>query len=261
MLLAAAGAGAALGVAATLWLRPGEPERPPADAAAHRTRLARQAKQADLDAVTLEQFSRNRLYFGEAGQARLQGAFVVVVGLGGVGSHAAHMLARAGVGRLRLIDFDNLTLSSLNRHAVGTRDDVGRPKVDVCRDHFHDVVPTCRIEALAEMFTAEAAEALLAGHPDYVIDAIDDINTKTDLVLACNTRGLRTISALGAGAKADPTRVVIGDMTDPVNDPLAAKLRSFVRNRLCSKSLAETESKRPRPVPLTLRRRPRLRHS
>ena len=94
-----------------------------------RTRLAHKAAGRDDSELVAVQLSRNRLYFGEAGQKALSDAFVVVVGLGGVGSHAAHMMARAGVGKLRLIDFDQLTLSSLNRHAVGTRDDVGRPKV------------------------------------------------------------------------------------------------------------------------------------
>ncbi|EDQ85931.1 uncharacterized protein MONBRDRAFT_28661 [Monosiga brevicollis MX1] len=189
-----------------------------------------------------EQLSRNKLYFGEAGQTALSEAFIVVVGLGGVGSHAAHMLARAGVGRLRLVDFDNLTLSSLNRHAVGTRDDVGRPKVQVCADHFHDVMPGCQIEALDLMFTSDVAERALGGRPTYVIDAIDDINTKTDLILACFERGLPVISALGAGAKADPSRVVFGDITDPVNDPMAAKLRYFLRQRLHAVDRSDAEN-------------------
>ena len=76
-----------------------------------------------------EQLSRNTLFFGQRGQGQLKDAFVVVVGLGGVGSHCAHMLARSGVGRLRLVDFDQVSLSSLNRHAVATHADVGRPKV------------------------------------------------------------------------------------------------------------------------------------
>eukprot|EP00730_Choanoeca_flexa_P019116 TRINITY_DN9329_c0_g1_i2.p1 TRINITY_DN9329_c0_g1~~TRINITY_DN9329_c0_g1_i2.p1 ORF type:complete len:504 (+),score=118.47 TRINITY_DN9329_c0_g1_i2:1191-2702(+) len=197
-----------------------------------RTRLAHRAPKRDDAELLEEQLSRNKLYFGDDGQAKFSSSFVVVVGLGGVGSHAAHMMARAGVGKLRLVDFDNLTLSSLNRHAVGTRDDVGRPKVEVCQRHFHDVLPTVEVEAVTAMFTGDQADELLAGQPDYVIDAIDDVNTKADLVLACTRLGLPVISAMGAGAKADPTRVVIGDITDPVNDPLASKLRSFIRSRL-----------------------------
>ena len=105
--------------------------------------------------------------------------------------------------------------------------------MEVCQRHFHDVLPTLEIEAINSMFTHEQAATLLAGNPDYVIDAIDDINTKADLVLACVEMQLPVISSMGAGAKADPSRLVIGDITDPVNDPLAAKLRSFIRSRLC----------------------------
>jgi tRNA A37 threonylcarbamoyladenosine dehydratase len=105
-------------------------------------------------------------------------------------------------------------------------------QVVVCEDRFKDIVPGCEIDARVEMFTAEAAESLLEGNPDYVLDAIDDINTKADLLLACHARNLRVMSALGAGAKADPTRILIGTITDPVKDPLAGKLRWTMRKRL-----------------------------
>jgi len=179
-----------------------------------------------------EQFSRNTLFFGEEGQAGVRGAFVIVVGLGGVGSHAAHMLARSGVERLRLIDFDNVTLSSLNRHAVAIRADVGRPKVTACAEHFRAFAPRCRVEAVAQLFKAELADELLAGAPAYVVDAIDDVPTKADLLEACARLGLRAVSCLGAGAKADPTRILIGGLSDAMRDPLAAKLRYILRYRL-----------------------------
>ena len=175
--------------------------------------------------------NRNTMFYGEKNQARVQSAFVVVVGLGGVGSHAAHMLARSGVGRLRLVDFDQVTLSSLNRHAVATRDDVGRPKVSVCAERFADFNPVCEVEAVPTMFTAADADALLAGNPTYVIDCIDDISTKADLLQACKRLKLPVISALGAGGKVDPTRILIGHLADAVKDPLACKLRYELRIR------------------------------
>ena len=205
-------------------------------------RHAHRAQQPADPAVVSEQFSRNRMFFGEEKQEQLEKSFVIVVGLGGVGSHAAHMLARAGVGRLRLIDFDNVTLSSLNRHAVATRDDVGRPKVVSCAEHFADIVPTCEVDARVEMFVAEQADTLLSGSPCFVIDAIDDVNTKVDLLLACSRLNLRVLSALGAGAKSDPTRLLIGDITDPSRDPLAAKLRWALRSRIVDKQAPDEES-------------------
>ena len=118
------------------------------------------------------------------GQCAIRNAFVVVVGLGGVGSHATNMLARAGVGRLRLVDFDNVTESSLNRNACAWCADVGLPKVEVCRQYFADVLPPPHktVETVNQMFTVEAAAELLGGQPDYVVDAIDGTNTKAALI-------------------------------------------------------------------------------
>lgn len=206
------------------------------------TRHAHRAADPGAIEVVSEQFSRNRMFFGDKGQELLENSFVIVVGMGGVGSHAAHMLARAGIGKLRLIDFDNVTLSSLNRHAVATRDDVGRPKVVASKEHFANIVPTCQVDARVEMFEQELADDLLSGSPSYVIDAIDDVNTKVDLLLACSRLGLKVISALGAGAKSDPTRLLIGDITDPSRDPLAAKLRWALRSRIVDRQASDEES-------------------
>ncbi|EGD73731.1 mitochondrion protein [Salpingoeca rosetta] len=207
-------------------------------------RHAHRAEKPDDPAVVAEQFSRNRMFFGDENQQKLEQSFIVVVGLGGVGSHAAHMLARAGVGRLRLVDFDNVTLSSLNRHAVATRDDVGRPKVVACAEHFADIVPTCEVDPRVEMFTADVADELLSGRPCFVVDAIDDVNTKVDLLLACSRLGLTVLSALSAGAKSDPTRLLIGDITDPSRDPLAAKLRWALRSRVVNKAASDEDNAR-----------------
>lgn len=199
---------------------------------ARRTGHAREAENSADSELMKEQFSRNTLFFGDKGQAKVRGSFVVVIGLGGVGSHAAHMLARSGVERLRLVDFDNVTLSSLNRHAVATRDDVGRSKVAVCAERFGDFAPRCQVEVVPCLFNAELADELLAGSPDFVIDAIDDVPTKADLLQACERLGLRAVSCLGAGAKSDPTKLLIGDLSDAMRDPLASKLRYILRQRL-----------------------------
>ncbi|KAG2483870.1 hypothetical protein HYH03_017267 [Edaphochlamys debaryana] len=183
------------------------------------------------DEVLCEQLTRNVQFFGEDGQLAIAKAFVVVVGLGGVGSHAAHLLLRSGVGRLRLIDFDQVTLSSLNRHAVATRADVGTPKATALERHFRDIMPEANLEAVVEMYTADREEALLGGplRPDFVIDAIDNIDTKVALVAACHRRGLPCLSVAGAGAKADPTRLKFVDVSESSIDPLARALRLKLR--------------------------------
>jgi tRNA A37 threonylcarbamoyladenosine dehydratase len=211
-----------------------------------------------------EVFSRNLSFFGDEGFADIRGAFVVVVGLGGVGSHAAHMMARSGVGAMRVIDFDQVTsfltdvlgvlflqsirmiepcihmlecqvsLSSLNRHAVATLCDVGRPKSEAMQRRLAKIVPWCAVDARAAMFKESAAAELLAPctvgplagrAPDYVLDCIDDVNTKAELIGYCQTHKVPIITGCAAGAKADPTRLHMGLLSDASRDPLASKMR------------------------------------
>ncbi|KAG2455067.1 hypothetical protein HYH02_000892 [Chlamydomonas schloesseri] len=140
---------------------------------------------------------------------------------------------RSGVGKLRLIDFDQVTLSSLNRHAVATREDVGTPKATCLEKHFKQILPEADLEAVVEMYTAEREEELLGGpvRPDFVIDAIDNIDTKVALVAACHRRGLPVLSVAGAGAKADPTRLKFVDVSESSVDPLARALRQKLRKQ------------------------------
>ncbi|XP_024533668.1 tRNA threonylcarbamoyladenosine dehydratase isoform X2 [Selaginella moellendorffii] len=181
------------------------------------------------DEILVEQFTRNVQFFGLEGQKRVQASFVIVVGLGGVGSHAAAMLLRSGVGKLRLIDFDQVSLSSLNRHAVATRDDVGTPKAVCLKEHFSRIYPECVIEACSELFDESSAEDLLSGSPDFVLDCIDNIDTKVFLIATCNKKSLRVLSATGAGARADPTRVRIADVCESSIDPLSRAVRHRLR--------------------------------
>jgi tRNA A37 threonylcarbamoyladenosine dehydratase len=166
-----------------------------------------------------------KVFFGDEPFAKLENSFVIIVGLGGVGSHAANMLARSGVSKIRLIDFDQVTLSSLNRHAVATTEDVGKSKAEVLRKTLLKVVPWCSIDAVVEMFKGDAAYRLLSGNPDYVLDCIDDVSTKAELIAYCMKNGLKVITSMGAGGKADPTRLRIAALSDCIHDPLARKIR------------------------------------
>lgn len=181
------------------------------------------------DEVLSEQLARNIAFFGPDSQQNIADAFVIVVGLGGVGSHAATMLLRSGVGKLRLIDFDQVTLSSLNRHAVATREDVGTPKALCLEKHFKLITPEAKLECLVEMYVEESEERLLGGRPDFVLDAIDNLDTKASLIAACKRRGLKILSVAGAGAKADPTRLRVVDMSEASMDPLARAVRQKLR--------------------------------
>lgn len=176
-----------------------------------------------------EQLSRNYGFLGEDGMHAIRNSFVVVVGAGGVGSWAALMLLRSGVSHLRLIDFDQVSLSSLNRHACATLADVGRPKVRCCAEYFARIAPWAKVEACVELFSGQEADRLLAGRPTYVLDAIDNLSTKVDLLRYCYEHQLRVISSMGAGAKADPSRIQLSDISTTVEDPLARAVRRELR--------------------------------
>ncbi|CAA6664767.1 unnamed protein product [Spirodela intermedia] len=173
------------------------------------------------DEIISEQLTRNIQFFGIESQRKVIKSYVVIIGLGGVGSHAASMLLRSGVGKLLLVDFDQVSLSSLNRHAVATRDDVGTPKALCLKKHFSSIFPECQIDARVQMYDTSAEEEILSGQPDFVLDCIDNIDTKVALLAACVRRGLRVLSATGAGARADPTRIRIADIRESSIDPLS----------------------------------------
>ncbi|KAF1917240.1 hypothetical protein BDU57DRAFT_158527 [Ampelomyces quisqualis] len=198
------------------------------------TALAARARKGDYDDdLILEQLARNRVFLTNEGLAKLRNAFVVVVGCGGVGSHATAALARSGCARLRLIDFDQVTLSSLNRHAVATLADVGTPKVHCLRKRLEQITPWTHFECRNELFGEQSAAAQLADlngqRPDFVIDAIDNIDSKVALLNYCYKNDLKVISSMGAGCKSDPTRIFIGDISASTDDPLSKSTRRKLR--------------------------------
>lgn len=201
------------------------------------TALARRAQQGDYDTdLITEQLTRTASFLGRDRFSLLCDSFVIVVGLGGVGSHCTSALARSGVSKIRLIDFDQVTLSSLNRHAVATLADVGTPKVECVSKRLQAVVPWVQWECFSEVWKQEQAERLLGPwctgkgrDPDYVIDAIDNIDSKVALLEFCYTHGIKVISSMGAGCKSDPTRVFVGDISASVEDPLSRVSRRRLR--------------------------------
>ena len=194
------------------------------------------------DDIVREHFTRNVQFFGQTGQETIADAFVVVVGLGGVGSHCASMLLRSGVRKLRVVDFDQVSLSSLNRHAVATREDVGKPKADVLRKHFAKIFPEAEIEVCNAMCEKKNEEMVLGAwknsskecekmSPSYVVDCIDNCDTKVDLLEACVRRKIPVVSSGGAGSKCDPTRLKLCDISNANFDPLMRAIKYNLRKK------------------------------
>lgn len=198
--------------------------------------LARRALAGDFDdELILEQLARNRVFLTPEGLDKLRSSTVVVVGCGGVGSHCAAALARSGVGALRLVDFDQVTLSSLNRHAVATLADVGLPKVQCLRRRLVAITPWVAFDLRLEKFDENSAERLLGPWeveggvkgkmPDFVVDAIDNIDTKVHLLKYCHDHKIPVISSMGAGCKSDPTKIMVGDIGTSTCDGLSRATR------------------------------------
>jgi tRNA threonylcarbamoyladenosine dehydratase len=176
-------------------------------------------------------FSRTEPLLGAEAMAALASARVAVIGLGGVGSWAAEALARSGVGGFLLVDDDAVCVTNINRQVIATRDSVGRPKVEVMAERILSINPEASVEIREERFDAESAERLIGPGLSYVIDAIDSVSCKVELIARALSLGLPIISAMGAGSKLDPTRLEVADISKTSVCPLARVLRKELRRR------------------------------
>ncbi len=181
--------------------------------------------------MTVGRLERCARLLGLAGLERLQRAQVVVVGMGGVGSFCAEALARSGVGALRIVDHDVVAVSNGNRQLPATSSTLGRVKVEVMAERLREVAPELVVDARREFFAEETADALLGGQVDAVVDAIDSLGPKVELLDQCRRRKLFVTAALGAGGRLDPTRIRIAPLIATHADPLAAAVRKQLRRR------------------------------
>lgn len=169
---------------------------------------------------------RTALLLGEEKLDLLRNAHVLVVGLGGVGAYAAEMIARAGVGRLTVADADRVAPSNINRQLVALHSTVGRDKADVLAERLRDINPRIDLRVVCKYIKDEATDELLdADRYDYVVDAIDTLSPKLALIKGALDRGLPLVSSMGAGAKTNPTRMEIADISKTHHCPLAHMLR------------------------------------
>ncbi|KQB92414.1 MULTISPECIES: tRNA threonylcarbamoyladenosine dehydratase [Geobacillus] len=177
----------------------------------------------------LHQFSRNELAIGPEGLEKLKNATVAVLGVGGVGSFAVEALARSGVGRLVLVDRDNVDITNINRQIHALLSTIGRSKVELMKERIADINPACEVIALQMFYTEETYEQFFAYNLDFVIDASDTIMYKVHLMKQCLERGIPIISSMGAANKMDPTRFRIADISKTHTDPIAKVIRAKLR--------------------------------
>lgn len=178
-----------------------------------------------------ERFCRTAMLIGEAGVARLKAARVAVFGIGGVGSFAAEALARAGVGRLVLVDNDAVTASNLNRQLAALESTLGRSKAAVMKERIKDVNPAIEVEIIEDFFLPERAGLFFHGSYDYIVDAIDTVAGKIGLVMEAKKRSIPIVSSMGAGNKLDPTKFEVADIYETSVCPLARVMRRELKSR------------------------------
>ena len=178
----------------------------------------------------LNQFSRTELLIGKEGIEKLQKAKVAIFGLGGVGSFVMEGLVRAGVGSFVLIDDDKICLTNLNRQILATRKTVGQPKVEVAKQRILDINPDANVEIHQEFFMPET-EGILDNSIDYIVDCIDTVTAKIELVVRADKLNIPIISCMGTGNKLDPTRFEVTDIYKTSVCPLAKVMRKELRSR------------------------------
>lgn len=174
---------------------------------------------------------RTRLLIGDEPLERLSSAKIAVFGVGGVGGFCIEALARAGVGTLHLYDDDTVSESNLNRQIVALHSSLGLPKADVMAQRVRDINPNCQVKAIRMFYLPENANQVDLSQYDYVVDAIDTVAAKLDLVSRCNALQVNIMSAMGSGNKLDPTSFVVTDISKTSGCPLARVMRKELRKR------------------------------
>lgn len=176
-------------------------------------------------------WERSELLIGKEAMERLAAAHVAVFGVGGVGGYAVEALARAGVGRLTLVDSDTVAQSNLNRQIIATHETIGCKKVEVAKRRVLSIHPQAQVTPLDLFYLPENADSVPLEGFDYIIDAIDTMSAKIELIVRAGQAGVPIISAMGCGNKLDPTAFTVTDLYQTDTDPLARVLRRELRRR------------------------------
>ena len=174
-------------------------------------------------------YARTEMMLGKEAVEKLKGAHVAVFGVGGVGGFVCEALARAGVGRLTLIDADKVSVSNINRQIIALHSTVGKYKTEAMRERIADINPDCAVYGINEFYSEENPIPLESF--DYVADCIDSVKSKLYLICEAKRLGKAVISSMGAGNKLDPTRFTVADISKTHTDPLAKVMRTELRKR------------------------------
>lgn len=174
-------------------------------------------------------FSRTEILIGAEGLDRLKQSHIMVFGVGGVGSYTVEALARAGVGRLTLVDYDEICLTNINRQLHALYSTIGKSKVDVMKERIAQINHQAVVDTRKEFYKEELAEEFFGDKPDYVVDAIDTVSSKVSLAKECLRREIPFISSMGAGNRMSANNYKVTDLSKTSGDPLAKAMRKLLR--------------------------------
>jgi len=179
----------------------------------------------------IDQFSRTRLLLGQEAMEILSEKKVAVFGVGGVGGYVCEALVRTGIGHFDIIDNDQVSLTNLNRQIIALQSTIGRDKVEVMRERMLDINPNVDVTVHKCFFLPENADSFPFGSYDYVVDAVDTVAAKIEIIMQCKNKGIPVISCMGAGNKLDPTGFVVTDIYKTTMCPLAKVMRHEMKKR------------------------------
>lgn len=199
----------------------------------------------------LHSFSRAELLLGQEAINKLKNSKVAIFGIGGVGGYVVEGLARCGVGKFVLVDDDTVCLTNINRQIIATTKTVGKPKVFVAKERILDINPKAQVEIYQTFYLPDKANELIKSDYNYIIDAIDTVTAKIDLVIQANKNNIPIISCMGVGNKLDPTRIEVSDIYKTSICPLAKVMRKELRKREIN-SLKVVYSKEEPIIPIEL---------
>ena len=181
-----------------------------------------------MDDYSIRFSGLSRLY-GRSSLELFKKSHVAVIGLGGVGSWAVEALARSGIGKLTLVDLDEVCLSNINRQVQATSATVGHPKTSVLKSRISEIAPKCQVIEEMKFYTQKSSEALLSVEYDFIVDAIDSVAHKTHLLAESKRKKINVVTCGGGGGKIDPTKIRVDDLARTKNDPLLNQVRKRLR--------------------------------
>lgn len=181
--------------------------------------------------MNTNQFARTSLTFGKENMEKLFNTRVIVFGIGGVGSYVVEALVRSGIGAIDIVDNDKICLTNLNRQLYALHSTIGKDKVDVAEERIHDINPDCKVTKWKIFYMPDTANQIDFSQYDYIVDCIDTVSGKLEIITRAKTLKKPVISCMGAGNKVDPTKLKVADITRTSVCPLARVIRNELKKR------------------------------